>query len=75
MNQFQNELIKNAIKKLGNDIHLIFLALTLTNKNTAITDIRKGYYKEDHLLNDLNLYLTQKIPKLNSKIGLYSKTF
>ena len=51
-----------AIKNLGNDIYLIFLVLAILNKNTGIGAIRGGYYKESHLLNDLNLYFSQKFP-------------
>jgi hypothetical protein len=64
----ENErLIIKAIKKLGKDIKLLFIALEVTNLSSPPTSLKRGIYAEADITKDLIMYLPQKFPGLKEK--------
>lgn len=68
MVKLQDLKLEKAIKKLGKDIKLIFLALFNVHKETGITAIYKyKRYSKSDLLVDASSYILTKFPSMNQE--------
>ncbi len=76
MDQEREKFLLKAIEKLGKDIKLVFIALSITNLSSPPTSLNRGIYTEEDFMKDLILYLPQKFSGLkDKKIGALWKKF